>query len=176
MGQTSVSTFLSNLLAKKITHAFLYQPENEIIRIGVLQTERPDLDDYSFTQEDGSTDILQPPPLQSWLLRNDYSDLLSSPIWAHPSLRLVTSGFTQAGNSEHLSHDVHDEVVPYQALIWAKNQRELRNLKRLSRYVAIGGNLSGWEDGQKFERPIHDLCGIRADFTPEYNAGQRSIG
>lgn len=132
------------------------------------------MDDYSLTLEDAPVDIPQLPTLQSWLWEDDYIKILTNPIWTHPTLRLVDKTSTQ--HSIYLSCDVHDDLVPHQALLWAKDRRELRSLKRLSGYIIVGGNLSGSENGVQFRRPVHDLCGIKAEFSPEYNAGQRLIG
>lgn len=75
-----------------------------------------------------------------------------------------------------LSQDVHSDLVVHQALLWAKDKQELRSLRRLTGYVVVGGNVMGMEDGVHYERPVHDLCGIRADFVPGYTARRRLIG
>jgi len=130
------------------------------------------VEDYSSILEDSVPEIPQPPPLQCLLWKDDYRNILSSPIWNLPRLHTSTDGLERPRNNT----DVHPEMVPHEAIIWAKDRQELRNLKRLSGYVVIGGTLSGSQNGVPYTRPYHDLCGIRAEFSPEYNAERRVIG
>ncbi|RFU26663.1 hypothetical protein B7463_g9679, partial [Scytalidium lignicola] len=145
---------------------------DKIISLGLLQAPSPGIDDYTIP----TSDFISPemPLLEKYLWREDYRNILQSRIWASPGIELVT---INPHSRESLTDAGPNEIVPHEALIWAKDQHELRSLVRLTGYVIIGGTLSGWDaNHQSQTRPIHDLCGIRADFTNNHHEQRRIIG
>ncbi|KAF2263595.1 hypothetical protein CC78DRAFT_581310 [Lojkania enalia] len=46
--------------------------------------------------------------------------------------------------------DVPTDLLPFQALLWAKDSSELRRLTRLSAHVTVGGILSRSVEGLRF--------------------------
>ena len=123
------------------------------------------------SSEESTDDELPPiPPLQRWLWQSDMTDILGEPIWDSPGYRLV---YGEDGDEE-LNNDsdsfwngqpeVHRDVVPLQALVWARDKTELRSLKCLS----------GYQLG--FEEDEYSLCGIVAEFTSQSSQKRRTIG
>ncbi|KAJ5183609.1 hypothetical protein N7492_001225 [Penicillium capsulatum] len=92
------------------------------------------------------------------------------PIWDVPNLHI------QQPSTYAVSNNYPDDLVAYHPLIWAKNVEEARALRRLTGYVREGDMASGFEDGRTWERPLHHLCGARADFAPESTIQRRCIG
>lgn len=75
------------------------------------------------------------------------------------------------------ARSVPEEVLPLEALIWAKNAEDLRTIKRISAYVTEGGTISGTgDDGQSFSRIYHDVCGARFEYVPDCKQPKRFVG
>lgn len=136
--------------------------------MGLLQAKRI-TDDYCIGDDDDEdNDLPKPTTLESHLWRDDCSEIYGRAIWEHPTIKVITSGHTRG-----LRAGVHDDLVPYEALIWATDENELRTLTRLSGHVTEGGRITSIF-GES--RPIHDLCGIRAQFGAMNDTPQHTIG
>jgi hypothetical protein len=142
---------------------FADQKMEGVASIGIIQAARPVGDDYC----NAPTEFEVPPPtaFERLLWKEDYSNVLSSPIWAQRDLRLVTKVFNPARKVE-LGSVISDDMVPHEALIWGKDSDELKSLTRLSGYVVRDKADHSW-------RSICDLCGVRAEFA---NAEPRGVG
>lgn len=133
------------------------------MHLSLLQSKRALLDDSSSIINE-EVELPKLTIMESHLWKDDCSVHLNMPIWEHPTIRMVTSG-----DAMHLQPDVDKNPVPYEALIWASNEIELRTLTRLSGHVTIGEKIQDiFQD-----RPIHVLCGIRAQFG---DTKRRTIG
>ncbi|ROW17103.1 hypothetical protein VPNG_01391 [Cytospora leucostoma] len=140
-------------------------------RLGLLQAQLPNLVDYSIL--DLQTPIPpEPTPLQSLLWDGSYEDVLGDDIWNHPTLRLIhePSHLGKPGNG------VHGDLVPHEALIWARDGDDLRRLRRLSSYVVVENNRSTPASGGVNEGDILDVCGVNAEYTPESALMRRMVG
>lgn len=144
--------------------------KQKFIRLGLLQAQHPGFSDYSELPEDNTP--AEPTTLQSLLWDEDYSHLLGSPIWDHSTLRIICEprhmGLSSTGT--------HRDLLPHEALIWARNSEDLHGLKRLSGYVVAGcpilvSNHNGFQ-----ERHVDDLCGIMAEYAPSTKLMRRRIG
>ncbi|KAH8816977.1 hypothetical protein F5884DRAFT_830110 [Xylogone sp. PMI_703] len=112
--------------------------------------------------------------LANYLWKDDYSSILHSRIWATETIRL--SGFPRFG-SEYKDMTVRpSDIIPHEALIWGKDINELQCLIRLSAYMIKVGTTSGLIDGVEHTWDFYDLCGMRAEFTPESHIEPRIVG
>ncbi|KKY27765.1 putative f-box domain-containing protein [Diplodia seriata] len=106
---------------------------------------------------------------QRCLWRNDLREYLPDPrdrVWNLPSLLVVRPNI-----------NVPEDMVPCEALLWAKDLSELRQITRLSGNVIVGGTVTGTgEDGKWYTRNYHVLCGASVQYTPEYGQPERSVG
>ncbi|KAL1632887.1 hypothetical protein SLS58_011280 [Diplodia intermedia] len=139
----------------------------KIYRLGLLQWTRPPMDDFALLETfDDDSDAPFP---QRCLWRNDLREYLPDPrdrVWNLPSLRVVRPN----DNSP-------EDMVPCEALLWAKDLNELRQITRLSANVIVGGTVSGTgEDGKWYTRNYHVLCGASVQYTPEYGQPERFVG
>lgn len=70
--------------------------------------------------------------------------------------------------------DVSAEMIPYQVLLWAKDAAELRQIRRISAYVVVGGTVSGNFNGSTWEsRPVHDVLGLMVEYVNDYAEPKR---
>ncbi|KAH8812945.1 hypothetical protein F5884DRAFT_786754 [Xylogone sp. PMI_703] len=146
--------------------------KESIISLGLLEAPRPELDNYSIPIQDFRPPEI--PLMERWLWKEDYKNILQSRIWEHRGIRLIVPDVL---GREALSTVVPDDIVPHEALIWAKDKSDLQSLVSLTGYVIEGGTISSFgPNGQNETRPIHDLCGIRADFASNHDGQQRVIG
>lgn len=106
------------------------------------------------------------PFVEGRLWKEDYANILQSRIWDHDKIQFIT--LNRPGPAS-LTHACPDDIIHHEALIWANDTTELRSLVRLTGYVIIGGTLSG----STGTRPIHDFCGIKAEFAGNQH---RTIG
>ncbi|KAL0256786.1 hypothetical protein SLS55_009183 [Diplodia seriata] len=163
VGQTAVNT----AIPRQISHSLTQHAQNgKICRLGLLQCTRPPMDDFALLQAvyyDSAS--FQ----QRCLWRNDLREYLPDPrdrIWNLPSLLVVRPNF-----------NIPEDMVPCEALLWAKDLNELRQITRLSGNVIVGGTVSGTgEDGKRYTRNYHVLCGASVQYTPKYGQPERSVG
>lgn len=142
--------------------------KQQFVRLGLLQAQHPELADYSILPEADAPP--KPTPLQSLLWDEDYSDVLHHNIWDHPTL-----GMVQANRVARSEGGIHRDLVPHQALIWARDQRDLRSLQRVSAAnIVVDGTFSTPQAGGEIH--IDDVCGVTADYTPESALMRRMVG
>lgn len=141
-----------------------------INRIGLLQARRPSPDDYSFIDENEDYAMDFPESEQDfekYIWRDDCSSIFGRPIWEQPLLR-------QPDKPEVVSDFVHPDMIPHEALVWAKDTNELQNLKRISAYIIPGDHRQIERNGAEITWRNPQLCGLRAEF---HNGGPpRTIG
>ncbi|KUI67408.1 hypothetical protein VM1G_03131 [Cytospora mali] len=140
--------------------------KQQFTRLGLLQAQNPDFTDYVSRPEAAAPP--GPTLLQSLLWDRDYSDLLQYNIWVHPTLRL-----TQADDENR--RELDRDVVAHEALIWARDQHDLRSLKRLSGYILFGDTTSSL-DARGDGIDIPDICGMTAEYSPESGLTRRMVG
>lgn len=58
----------------------------------------------------------------------------------------------------------HPDMIPHEALIWAKDDHELRSLKRISAYLIPGDCMRSERNGEEITFRDPQLCGLRAEF------------
>lgn len=134
-----------------------------ISRLGLLLAPKYPPEHYQIQPQ------ASPPPLIQTFLWAD-SALLQRPIWDRERLTMRTF----EGNLAMQPHaDIHPDMNPYEALIWAYDTSELRNVKRLTVYSVI----SGWGErrvGDVSEREFHkSICNMRVDFEPASGIASR---
>jgi hypothetical protein len=78
---------------------------------------------------------------------------------------------TSRGVAEHPT-----DVLPYEVLLWAKEESELKRLTRISALSVEGGISRGYRDGRETEMPTHDVLGIRAEYETRYWEPARTVG
>lgn len=138
--------------------------KQQFTRLGLLQAQLPDKGDYSVLPEPDAPP--RPTPLQALLWDEDYSGMLQLSIWDHPTLELVY----ETDHSTGFEDGVHRDLIPHQALIWARDQQDLRSLRRVSGFVVVtGARLGG-------ETPTQDVCGVSAEYDPKSALMRRMIG
>ncbi|GME25859.1 hypothetical protein GTA08_BOTSDO09438 [Neofusicoccum parvum] len=117
---------------------------DKICRLGLLQFSRPPHDDFDLLRPGSPrADI---PYLQRHLwkyssrgnLGTHTGSTIPIKIWDHPSLRVIFSR-----DPRYSARNVPEEVLPLEALIWAKDAEELRTIKRISAYVTEGARYPG---------------------------------
>lgn len=136
--------------------------KQQFVRLGLLQAQHPELADYSILPEADAPP--KPTPLQSLLWDEDYSDVLHHNIWDHPTL-----GMFQANRVARSEDTIHRDLIPHQALIWARDERDLRSLRRVSGYIVAGSTYCD-------EIYMDDVCGVTAEYTPKSALMRRMVG
>lgn len=130
----------------------------KLTQLGLVQAQQPDVVDYSAPLHHFPLPVLG--PLGELVWDEDYSQVLGQSIQEHPILRLMGSRslYRKMGN-------LHKDLICYGALIWAKDARELRSLRRLTGCIVSGG-----------KSDIQCVCGVNAEYEPTTDVARRVIG
>jgi hypothetical protein len=148
--------------------------------MGLLQASRPEIDDYMYSLLPRFDSPTPPRPLESCLWKEDYSKVFGSPIWMQFRLGVVNTNPNDENNvaaeNDKFSGAVINNMVPHEALIWAKDVHELERLTRLSGYTVSGKTLSDSSDSMPALSAY--LLGLRAYYTAEQEGitPKRTVG
>jgi hypothetical protein len=105
--------------------------------------------------------------LESRLWADDYTDILGSPIWDTPNVRVVDCSVGRD------NADVPTSLVPSHAFIWAGNEEETRCLRRIAAYerqTDVDTNSAGETTNRT------GFGGFRADYVADSNIPTRFAG
>lgn len=130
----------------------------QLTMLGIVQAQHPDVADYSVPPY--RVPPLLPTQLGQVLWDDDYSQILGHSIQEHQTLHLTEGRRFQESNGFLRSH-----LIPHGALIWAKDVREHRALRRLTGCVV---------SGEKEAKPC--LSGIIAEYEPTKGPARRVVG
>lgn len=75
----------------------------------------------------------------------------------------------QANRVARSEDTIHRDLIPHQALIWARDERDLRSLRRVSGYIVAGSTYCD-------EIYMDDVCGVTAEYTPKSALMRRMVG
>ncbi|KAI5456951.1 hypothetical protein BGZ63DRAFT_408421 [Mariannaea sp. PMI_226] len=126
-----------------------------IQKFGVLHASRRSPDEQDIPPQN---------PLESCLWKEPYHQDLGTPIWEHPGLRLISNRVI----------DIETSNASQEALIWAKNEFDLRLLARITASITVGhGKMFTvkWET-----RDTYVVHGLKAESRTEYGNIYRSVG
>lgn len=126
--------------------------------LGIVQAQHPDVADHSVPPHRVPTQL--PTQLGQVLWDDDYSQILGRSIQEHQTLQLIEGRRFQESRGFLRSH-----LIPHGALIWAKDVREHRALRRLTGCV-----VSSEKEAKRC------LSGIIAEYEPTKGPARRVVG
>lgn len=113
------------------------------------------------------------PRIDELMWKEDGTRFFGTPYWNNPSLKVLHRDEAQElGELDGWLTEVHQQLVPQEALIWAKDMTELRQLKRVSIFTTY----SHMADISGVKVEAYHICGLGVMFSEEHTEGQRLIG
>ncbi|KAL5348431.1 hypothetical protein ACLOAV_006914 [Pseudogymnoascus australis] len=117
------------------------------------------------------------PLIDEVMWKDNGTRFFGTPYWNNPDIRIVsTSEYDLGVVDDDEEAELAPHLLPYEALIWAKDATELRQLKRVSIFTTYSRGL--YTDGNTgtVRTESYTICGLGAEFVDEHNGGQRLIG
>lgn len=103
--------------------------------------------------------------------KDDGSWFFGIPYWSNPSIRI--SHCDELGSLGHSwQTETHQQLVPQEALIWAKDVAELRRLKKVSIFTTY----SHTSDTRGVEAEVYCICGLGINFLADNTEDRRTVG
>ncbi|KFY26810.1 hypothetical protein V493_03862 [Pseudogymnoascus sp. VKM F-4281 (FW-2241)] len=117
------------------------------------------------------------PLIDEVMWKDNGTRFFGTPYWNNPNIRIVsTSGYDLGVVGDDEQAELTPHLLPYEALIWAKDTTELRQLKRVSIFTTYSRGLYTDANTGTVRTESYKICGLGAEFVDEHNGGQRLIG
>lgn len=110
------------------------------------------------------------PRIDDVMWKEDGIRFLGTPYWNNPSIRIL--GQRQLGEIEGGETEVHQQLLSQEALFWAKDATELRQVKKLSIFTTF----SRTETANDVPVEAYKICGLGVTFSEEHIEGRRVVG
>ncbi|OBT84658.1 hypothetical protein VE02_07071 [Pseudogymnoascus sp. 03VT05] len=127
-------------------------------RLGLITLRNEELDE-GRTLHDRIT-WRSHPRIDELMWKDDGSRFFGTPYWNNPSLKILhRDEVGELGALDGWLTKIHQQIVPQEALIWAKDATELRQLKTVG-----------------VEVEAYHICGLGVEFSAEHTEGRRLVG
>lgn len=105
--------------------------------------------------------------------KDDGNSFFGTPYWNNPSLKIVhRDEVGELGALDGSLTEINQQLVPQEALVWAKDMTELRQLKTVSIFTTY----SYMADISGVEVEAYHICGLGVEFSAEHTEGRRLVG
>jgi hypothetical protein len=119
-------------------------------------------------------DYIIPPiceDIDDLIWKDDFAHILGTPVWNHPSLGFMQSSYDWLVAPSEGNPDVRRDLILQDALFWARDAAELKQVKRVSIFTTLMNDSKTKTD----KRETYGICGLSAEFVAGYGAA-RSVG
>lgn len=140
-------------------------------RLGLITLRNEELDERRILHDHITR--RSHPRIDELMWKDDGNRFFGTPYWNNPSLKIVhRDEIGELGALDGSLTEIHQQLVPQAALVWAKVLAELRQLKTVSIFTTYSHmtNISG------VEVEAYHICGLGVEFSAEHTEGRRLVG
>jgi hypothetical protein len=140
-------------------------------RLGLITLRNEELDERRILHDHITR--RSHPRIDELMWKDDGNRFFGTPYWNNPSLKIMhRDEVGELGVLDGWLTEIHQQLVPQEALVWAKDVTELRQLKTVSIFTTY----SHMTDISGVEVEAYHICGLGVEFSAEHTEGRRLVG